>query len=92
MKKIIAILAMGVLTLGTSLMVQAKEVVPSAGNHFCPISGDAIEKGKEVDVEYKGKNYHLCCKMCIKDFKKNPEKYIEKMKTMEKRASEEIKK
>lgn len=53
------------------------------GNKICPISGDKIpapgEKGtmgdEPVKVEYKGKIYNLCCAMCVKDFKKNPEKY-----------------
>ena len=53
------------------------------GNKICPVSGDKIpapgEKGtmgdKPVKYEYNGKTYTLCCPMCIKDFKKNPEKY-----------------
>lgn len=53
------------------------------GNKICPVSGDKVpapgEKGtmgdKPVKVEYKGKIYNLCCPMCVKDFKKNPEKY-----------------
>ena len=53
------------------------------GNKFCPVSGDKIpvpgEKGtmgdEPVKYEYNGKIYNLCCQMCIKDFKKNPEKY-----------------
>ncbi len=53
------------------------------GNKICPVSGDKIptpgEKGtmgdKPVKYEYNGKIYNLCCKMCVKDFKKNPEKY-----------------
>ena len=53
------------------------------GNKVCPVSGDKIpvpgEKGtmgdKPVKVEYRGKIYNLCCKMCVKDFKKHPEKY-----------------
>ena len=53
------------------------------GNKFCPVTGDKIpapgEKGtmgdEPVKYEYNGKIYNLCCKMCVKDFKKNPEKY-----------------
>ena len=53
------------------------------GNRICPVSGDKIpapgEKGtmgdKPVKIEYKGKIYNLCCPMCVKDFKKNPDKY-----------------
>ncbi len=52
-------------------------------NKICPVSGDKVpapgEKGtmgdKPVKIEYKGKIYNLCCPMCVKDFKKSPEKY-----------------
>ena len=49
------------------------------GNKICPVSGDPVAGSKMgskgVNFEYNGKVYHLCCKMCIKDFKKNPKKY-----------------
>ena len=62
----------------------AKEEVKliEVGNKFCPVSGEKIpppdekgEMGEAVKYEYNGKIYNLCCPMCIKDFKKNPEKY-----------------
>ncbi len=61
---------------------QAAKAV-EAGNKICPVSGDKIpapgEEGtmgdEPVKYEYNGKIYNLCCKMCIKDFKKEPEKY-----------------
>ncbi len=52
--------------------------VPEVGNKFCPVSGDKVS-GKHF-VVYKGKQYALCCPMCEKDFKMNPEKYIAKIK------------
>ncbi|MDO8579937.1 MAG: YHS domain-containing protein [Candidatus Omnitrophota bacterium] len=52
------------------------------GNKICPVSGEKIaapgeknEMGGAVQYEYNGKIYNFCCPMCIKDFKKNPEKY-----------------
>jgi len=61
-------------------------------NKICPVSGNKIpapgEKGamgEAVKYEYKGKIYNLCCPMCVKDFKKDPEKYS-------KAAEEEVKK
>ena len=33
-----------------------------------------------VTYEYKGKVYGFCCKPCIDEFKKDPEKYVGKMK------------
>ncbi len=55
--------------------------VAEIGNKFCPVSGDKVS-GKHF-VVYKGKRYALCCPMCEKDFKKNPAKYISKMKKQE---------
>ena len=46
------------------------------GNKICPVSGEKVgEMGQVVRYEYNGKIYNLCCKMCVKDFKKNPAKY-----------------
>ena len=52
------------------------------GNKICPVSGEKVpapgekgEMGEAVKYEYNGKIYNLCCPMCVKDFKKNPEKY-----------------
>ncbi len=59
----------------TTTSPQAVEV----GNKFCPVSGNKVDDGKmgeAVKIEHNGKIYNLCCPMCIKDFKKNPEKYI----------------
>ncbi|GEM_PF-2256234 len=57
-----------------------KEVVKAVevGNKICPVSGEKIEPSKmgdPVTYEYNGKIYNLCCGMCVKDFKKDPEKY-----------------
>lgn len=48
------------------------------GNKICPVSGEKVggDMGEIVKYEYKGKIYNLCCTMCAKDFKKDPEKYI----------------
>ncbi len=48
------------------------------GNKICPVSGEKIKKnamGGPVTIEHNGKMYGLCCSMCIKDFKKDPDKY-----------------
>ena len=63
--------------------VKEIKALPNVGNKICPVSGDEIpapgEKGtmgdEPVQYEYNGKIYNLCCTMCVKDFKKNPEKY-----------------
>ena len=46
-------------------------------NKICPISHEEVGKNgmEPYQMTYKGKVYNLCCPMCVKDFKKNPEKY-----------------
>jgi YHS domain-containing protein len=49
-------------------------------NKFC-----AVEKDNEVDpkiatVVYKGKTIGFCCSDCIKEFQKDPEKYVTSLK------------
>ncbi len=51
--------------------------VVNVGNKVCPVSGESIgSMGDAFKVQHDGKEYNLCCKMCVKDFEKNPEKYI----------------
>ncbi len=64
---------------GKAQAAEAKGVV-EVGNTVCPVSGEKIEAGETVKAEYGGKTYSFCCKMCVKDFKKNPEKYIAALK------------
>jgi YHS domain-containing protein len=33
-----------------------------------------------VTIQYQGKTIGFCCEDCIKDFKANPDKYLDKMK------------
>jgi len=49
------------------------------GNKICPVSGDKIIEETKSTIEYKGKVYNLCCPACIDEFKKDPDKYIEKV-------------
>ena len=55
--------------------------IVEAGNKFCPVSGDKVS-GKNF-VEYQGKRYGLCCKMCANKFNKDPQKFIAKMAEQE---------
>jgi YHS domain-containing protein len=44
----------------------------------CPVANFEFEVGKTTPViDYRGKSYYFCCEPCIKDFKKDPEKYTE---------------
>ncbi len=42
-----------------------------------PVCGKRINRNKaHITVEYKGKNYMLCCPICQAEFEKDPEKYL----------------
>ena len=44
---------------------------------MCPISGE--KANNKITYAYQGKTYSFCCPKCIKEFKKNPEKYLQLM-------------
>jgi YHS domain-containing protein len=44
----------------------------------CPVLGGNINK--ETYVDYKGQRIYFCCPGCDAEFKKDPEKYLKKMK------------
>ena len=46
----------------------------------CMISGETLgEMGKPYVFVYEGQEVKLCCKKCLKDFNKEPAKYIAKI-------------
>jgi YHS domain-containing protein len=49
----------------------------------CIVSGEAFggEMGDPVDFIYDNQYFKLCCKGCIKDIKKDPAKYMQKLET-----------
>jgi YHS domain-containing protein len=53
----------------------------------CIISGDKLgEMGEAYSFVYKGREIKLCCKSCLKDFNKEPAKYVKKIEEAEKKA------
>jgi len=52
----------------------------------CPVSGDKLgEMGKPFTFTYKDQEVKLCCKSCKKDFDKDPDKYIAKIRAADKK-------
>lgn len=49
------------------------------GNTVCPVTGEQIDPLTKATYVYEGKIYNFCCPMCIPTFKKDPQKYIEKI-------------
>jgi YHS domain-containing protein len=53
----------------------------------CVVSGDKLgEMGDPFVYAYKGREIKFCCKGCLKDFNKNPDKYIKMIDAAEAKA------
>jgi YHS domain-containing protein len=53
----------------------------------CVVSGEKLgEMGKPYIYNYEGREIQFCCKGCVKDFKKDPAKYVKKLDDAEKAA------
>jgi YHS domain-containing protein len=51
----------------------------------CVVSGEKLgEMGKPYVFTHEGREVKLCCKNCLKDFKKEPAKYLKKLDEAEK--------
>ena len=50
--------------------------VEKVGNTKCIVTIEEAMVKTPPTVIYQGKEYNLCCKSCIDDFKKDPEKYV----------------
>jgi YHS domain-containing protein len=75
MKKMRVLFLITGLVLMSGLVHAASQDGMMINNKICPISGEDVGK-KPAYVEHDGKTYQLCCAMCVKDFNKDPEKYI----------------
>jgi YHS domain-containing protein len=53
----------------------------------CVVTGEKLgEMGDPYVWEYEGREIKFCCKGCVKDFKKEPAKYIKLMDEAEAKA------
>ena len=53
----------------------------------CPVSDEKLgEMGDAYVFVHEGREIKLCCKSCLKDFKKDPAKYIKKIEQAEAKA------
>ncbi len=52
----------------------------------CVVSGEKLgEMGEAYTFEKDGQEIKLCCKSCLKDFNKNPAKYMKKIAEAQKK-------
>jgi YHS domain-containing protein len=49
--------------------------VTEVKNTKCIVMADDVGPSTKF-VTYQGKAYHICCEDCVKDFNKDPEKYV----------------
>jgi len=59
-------------------MLSAAEKNKSTVQTMCPVMGGEINK--KIFSDYKGYRVYFCCTECPGEFKKNPEKYMKKLK------------
>jgi YHS domain-containing protein len=53
----------------------------------CVVSDEKLDSmGKPYIFKHEGREVQLCCKSCLKDFKKDPAKYIKKIEEAEAKA------
>ncbi len=61
----------------------------SAGNTICPIMPSRTID-KQFYADYAGKRYYLCCKLCVDQFERNPQRWAARAEEL-KRAQEDLK-
>ena len=66
------------LTLVLTLFLAGPVLAAAAPQTSCPVLGGNISK--KIYADYKGQRVYFCCQGCDAEFKKNPEKYLQKMK------------
>ena len=56
----------------------------------CIVTDEKLgEMGDAYVFTHEGREIKLCCKSCLKDFKKDPAKYIKKLETAEAKAKKQ---
>ena len=61
---------------GKTLKVRKATKEEIGKSEICAVTGAKFEIAEDTPViDYKGKAYYFCCTQCLKDFKKNPDKY-----------------
>jgi hypothetical protein len=85
MKKLLLLAA---LALAATLTVRADDAKTPTPDKLatCPVSGDKLggDMGGPYVFTYKDQEVKLCCKSCKKDFDKDPEKYMAKIRAADK--------
>ena len=82
MKKTLPLIA---LVLGLSARFLA--AAPAYPLQTCVVSGEKLgSMGKSYVHTFEGKEVQFCCKGCLKDFNKDPQKYLKKIEEAAEKA------
>ena len=91
--KIVAALLLAASFAAAPLSVFGAEQKPKAKPYplkVCVVSDEKLgEMGDPYTFVYKDREVKLCCKSCLKDFNKNPAKYVKKMEEAEAKAKKQ---
>lgn len=69
-----ALAALALLALSVAYAAEAKDDYPIT---LCVVSGEPLgEHGEPVIYKHEGREVRFCCKDCIKDFNKDPARYL----------------
>ena len=81
MKNNSAIAILAAVFLGSTFALADSSVPKSYPLSKCVVSGETLgEHGKPVKVTSEGTDVWLCCKSCVKDFNKEPAKFVKMVK------------
>jgi YHS domain-containing protein len=68
-------LVLGLISIASLLLLPGSSLAKDQTT--CPVMGGLINKN--IYADYQGNRFYFCCPPCLKEFKKNPEKYVKKM-------------
>lgn len=77
-----------VVLLGAIHGAETTSATPAYPLSICVVSGDKLgQMGPPTVVNYKGTEVRFCCKDCMKDFEKDPDKYLKRLHDAEQKPS-----
>ena len=71
------------------VQTRGRRTAPAGISATCVVSGEKIGEDPSMQpyvFTHEGREIKLCCKSCLKDFKKEPAKYVKKIEEAEAKA------
>lgn len=80
MKSMLTLLVLAVITLSACGEDKGSANAKPYPLETCVVSGEKLgEHGKPYVFVHEGQEIKMCCKACLKDFNKEPEKYLKQI-------------